>query len=65
MPTIHIVGMTCQHCVEAVEGALGRVDGVTDVEVDLDSGIATFSEEKPVDMAAVRQAVADVGYRVA
>ena len=65
MPTIHIVGMTCQHCVEAVEGALGRVDGVTDVEVDLDSGTATFSEEKPVDMAAVRQAVADAGYRVA
>ena len=65
MPTIHIVGMTCQHCVEVVEAALGRVDGVTDVEVDLDSGTAAFSEEKPVDMAAVRQAVADVGYRVA
>ncbi len=65
MPTIYIVGMTCQHCVEAVEAALGRVNGVTDVEVDLDSGTATFSEEKPVDMAAVRQAVADAGYKVA
>ncbi len=65
MPTILIVGMTCQHCVEAVEAALGRVNGVTDVEVDLDSGTATFSEEKPVDMAAVRQAVADAGYKVA
>jgi len=65
MPTIYIVGMTCQHCVEAVEAALGRVNGVTDVEVDLDSGTATFSEEKPVDMATVRQAVADEGYEVA
>ena len=65
MPTIYIVGMTCQHCVEAVEAALGRVNGVTDVEVDLDSGTATFSEEKPVDMATVRQAVADAGYKVA
>ncbi|MCK4409243.1 MAG: heavy-metal-associated domain-containing protein [Candidatus Eisenbacteria sp.] len=65
MPTIHIVGMTCQHCVMLVEEALGRVDGVTDVEVDLDSGTATFSEEKPVDMAAIRQAVVDAGYEVA
>jgi copper chaperone len=65
MPTILIVGMTCQHCVELVHEALGRVDGVTDVEVDLDSGTATFSEEKPVDMTAVRQVVADAGYRVA
>lgn len=65
MPTIYIVGMTCQHCVEAVEGALGRVQGVMDVQVDLDSGTATFSEERSVDMAAVRKAVADAGYRVA
>ena len=65
MQTIHIVGMTCQHCVTAVNEALGRVDGVTDVEVDLSSAIATFSEEKPVDMAAVRQAVVDAGYQVA
>ena len=65
MPTIHIVGMTCQHCVVAVEEALGRVDGVTDVEVDLDSGMATFSEEKPVDMSDVRQAVQAAGYDVA
>ena len=65
MPTIHIVGMTCQHCVMMVEEALGRVDGVTDVEVDLDSGIATVSEEKPVDMPDVRRAVEDAGYKVA
>ena len=65
MATIHIVGMTCQHCVAAVVEALGRVDGVRDVEVNLDSGTATFSEEKPVDMTAVRQAVADAGYKVA
>jgi copper ion binding protein len=57
--------MTCQHCVTAVDEALGRVDGVMDVEVNLDSGTATFSEEKPVDMEAVRQAVVDAGYRVA
>jgi copper chaperone len=65
MPSIHILGMTCQHCVVAVEEALGRVDGVTSVEVNLDSGIATYSEEKRVDLQVVRQAVEDAGYKVA
>jgi len=65
MPTIHILGMTCEHCVVAVEEALGRVDGVTDVEVDLDSGTATYSEEKRVDLAEVRRAVEEAGYKIA
>lgn len=65
MRTIRIVGMTCEHCVVAVMEALGRVDGVTDVEVDLDSGTARYSEEKPVDMAEVRRAVEEAGYKVA
>ena len=65
MPTINILGMTCQHCVVAVEQALGRVDGMTDVEVDLDSGVATYSEEKRVDLAEVRRAVEEAGYKLA
>ena len=65
MPTIHIIGMTCQHCVTAVEQALGRVDGLTDVEVDLDSGTATYSTEKPVFEADIVKAIEDAGYKVA
>ena len=57
--------MTCHNCADLVAEALGRVDGVTDVEVDLDSGTATYSEEKPVDMKAIRQAIHDAGYEVA
>jgi copper chaperone len=63
--TIHVVGMTCEHCVVAVEEALGKVEGVTDVQVDLDSGTATFSEEMPVNMADIRKAVEEAGYKVA
>jgi copper chaperone len=64
MPTIRITGMTCNHCVDIVAAALGRVDGVTDVIVDLDSATATYSEEKPVEMEDIRQAVRDAGYDV-
>jgi len=64
MTTIRVLGMSCGHCVAAVKKALERVEGITDVEVDLDSGTATFNEVRPVDMAAARQAVADAGYEV-
>jgi copper chaperone len=64
MTTIKILGMSCEHCVAAVEEALSRVDGVTDVQVDLSSGLATFSEEKPIDMEEVRKAVEEAGYKV-
>lgn len=64
MPTIRITGMTCHHCADIVAEALGRVDGVTAVEVDLDSAIATYSEEKPVEMEDVRRAVREAGYDV-
>ncbi len=64
MPTIHIEGMTCEHCIVAVEGALGRVEGVAAVQVDLIAGTATFSEERPVSMTEVRQALEETGYRL-
>jgi copper chaperone len=65
MPTITIVGMTCNNCADLVAEALGRVDGVMDVEVDLDSATASYSEEKPVDMNEIRRAVKEAGYDVA
>lgn len=65
MPTLHIIGMTCQHCVTAVEQALGRVDGLTDVEVNLDSATATYSKEKPVFDEDIVKAIEDAGYKVA
>jgi copper chaperone CopZ len=56
---LKITGMTCQHCVAAVQKALAAVDGVTEVvEVDLDSGSATVrgSASNAALIAAVREA---------
>ena len=49
MKSIKIKGMSCQHCVMAVTKALGAIDGIKDVKVDLKSGQATYEETKPVD----------------
>jgi copper chaperone CopZ len=40
--TYTVTGMTCEHCVGAVSGELGRLAGVRDVRVDLASGAVTL-----------------------
>jgi copper chaperone len=65
MKTIGIKGMSCGHCVSAIEQALAGVDGVSDVKVSLEENQATFEERTPVDMNAVKEAVEDAGYELA
>ncbi|WP_328340578.1 heavy-metal-associated domain-containing protein [Micromonospora sp. NBC_00421] len=55
-------GMTCGHCVNAVSGEVGALDGVTDVQVDLSSGRVAVTSDRPLDTEAVRAAVDEAGY---
>ena len=65
MTTIQIKGMSCQHCVMAVTKALGGIDGVRDLQVDLEKGEASFMEEKPIDRALIRERIVKAGFDVA
>jgi copper chaperone len=56
-------GMTCAHCVQAVDAAVRDVPGVTDVQVDLADG--TVRVEGQPDPAVLRAAIAGEGYEVA
>ena len=61
METYEIKGMTCQHCVRAVERALARVPGVKAVRsVDLGRGVAEV-EGAPEEQAVIA-AIRDEGY---
>lgn len=62
--TYTVTGMTCSHCVDAVGAEVGRIPGVTDVRVDLPTGVVTVTGEQPVD-DAVAAAVDEAGYEVA
>jgi copper chaperone len=62
--TIQVKGMTCGHCVSAVTEEISKVDGVTGVDVDLESGNVTIASEAPVDTEAVNAAVDEAGYEV-
>ncbi len=62
--TITVQGMTCGHCVAAVQQEVGRVPGVTGVEVDLASGAVAIASEGDLDPAALAVAVDEAGYEV-
>jgi copper chaperone len=59
-----VKGMTCEHCVAAVGSEIGRIDGVTGVDVDLAGGTVTVTSAAPLDDAQVRDAVDEAGYEV-
>jgi copper chaperone len=65
MTTVKISGMTCRHCVMAVTRALGGIDGIRDVQVDLEKGEAAFTEEKSIDRALIRERIVEAGFDVA
>jgi copper chaperone len=62
--TITVDGMTCGHCVNAVQTEVGKIDGVTDVNVDLASGQVTIVADPAPDAGALREAVEEAGYEI-
>lgn len=62
--TYAVEGMTCDHCVAAVTGELGRLDGVTHVDVDLATGAVAVTSDAALRDDEVRAAVDEAGYEV-
>ena len=60
---IKIEGMSCMHCVGAVKKALGNIEGVMSVEVDLAGKTATV-EVNDVNDDVLKSAVEEAGYDV-
>ena len=63
--TYTVSGMTCGHCVSSVTEEVTALPGVTDVQVDLDSGRLTVTGDAADDTEAVRGAVEEAGYSLA
>lgn len=62
--TMKIEGMMCPHCEATVKKALERVDGVVSAMVSHTAGTATVTLDKPVDDAALIEAVTAKDYKV-
>ncbi|MCY6369898.1 heavy-metal-associated domain-containing protein [Clostridium ganghwense] len=59
-----IEGMSCGHCVMHVKNALMELDGVANVDVDLDAKSALVELNSEVEDSALKEAVEDAGYDV-
>ncbi|SCX10449.1 Au+-exporting ATPase [Nitrosomonas eutropha] len=64
MISLPIEGMTCASCVGRVEAALAKVEGVSDVSVNLATERADIHLANSVDRMALIQAVEKVGFDV-
>lgn len=60
--TLHVEGMMCQHCQAHVKEALGKVAGVSNVDVSLSEKKATVKAEEGIDPDTLLKAVKEAGY---
>jgi len=61
---LKVKGMSCQHCVMSVTKALGQLEGIKNVQVDLVKGEVRFDNTKEITSDKIGKAIADAGYEV-
>jgi len=60
--SIAVTGMTCDHCARAVRAEIGKLPGVTGVDVDVDAGTVRVSGDPLPGDGPLREAVEEAGY---
>lgn len=62
---LNVSGMSCGHCVKAVEGSVGALNGVKEVNVQLSEGIVEVDfDPTAVTVEAIKDVIDDQGYDV-
>ena len=63
--TLKVQGMTCQHCVKAIEKSVGKLAGVAEVAVTLaNAQVDVHFDERQSDEAAIKAVIQEEGYEV-
>ncbi len=63
--TLNVEGMSCGHCVKAVEGSVGALNGVSSVKVDLENKKVDVEFNKDeVTLDTIKETIDDQGYEV-
>lgn len=61
--TLQVEGMSCNHCVNAVEGTLKNIGASGKVDLTSKTVDVSFDESK-VSLEAIKEAIEDQGYDV-
>ena len=57
--------ISCEHCQHAIEGAVGKVEGVSSVKVDIPTkSIHLTYDPQMVSLAKIKEVLDDTGYTV-
>lgn len=60
---IKVDGMTCEKCVDSVHGAVGTMDGVVSIAVELDTDQATVTfDDSKISAEQIASAIDDAGF---
>lgn len=61
---LKVKGMSCNHCVMSIRKALNQLEGVQNVDVDLQKGEVRFDNTKSLATNRIQKAIQDAGYEV-
>ncbi|AIM14983.1 MULTISPECIES: copper chaperone CopZ [Neobacillus] len=63
--TLNVKGMSCNHCVKAIESSVGELDGVKNVSVNLEKGQVEIEfDSSVVTLSTIKETIDDQGYDV-
>ncbi len=61
---LKVQGMTCQHCVRTVQNAVSSIEGVSKVDVSLESGSVKVQSDRDIPVEDLKKAIEEWGYKV-
>lgn len=63
--TLNVQGMSCAHCVKSIEDNVGKLEGVDQVNVNLEAAQVEVSfNEAKVSLDKIKETIDDQGYEV-
>ncbi len=63
--SVVVTGMSCEHCATAIRAEVGKLPGVSEVDVDVAAGTVRISGDPLPGDASLREAVEEAGYELA
>jgi copper chaperone len=62
---LDVDGMSCEHCVNSIKKAVGSIDGVISVDVNLnDKKVIVEYDQSKAKVVYIKEAIIDEGYDV-
>ena len=62
---IKVMGMSCDHCVQTIQKAVGEISGVQQVNVDLDKKEVTVAiDENKTKLKDITSKIVEAGFEV-